>query len=161
MQYSSNIKRAWKHPTSIETVCFSNILLQGESHLENDATWIVICAPAFRRSVLPPISDYGGSGFFGNVGTRVPVSTTSHRRCYCQHSEKITTHIYVLGFSFLWPCIVSKVWRQRKTNKMQQSNVYYQLLSQHVSGIIMPICSRSKTVLLHVVYCSGSAGCGW
>ena len=29
---------------------------------------------------------------------------------------------------------------------MQQSDVYYQLLSQHVSGIIMPIFRRTKTV---------------
>jgi hypothetical protein len=29
---------------------------------------------------------------------------------------------------------------------MQHSDVYYQLLSQHVSGIIMPIFRRSKTV---------------
>ena len=43
------------------------------------------------------------------------------------------------------------------TNKMQQSDVYYQLLSQHVLGIIMPIFS----VLLHMVYCAGFAGCGW
>jgi len=28
--------------------------------------------------------------------------------------------------------------KSEKTNKMQQSDVYYQLLSQHVSGIIMP-----------------------
>jgi hypothetical protein len=41
---------------------------------------------------------------------------------------------------------------------MQQSDVYYQLLSQHVSGIIMPIFRRTKTVLLHLVFCSGSAG---
>ena len=46
-------------------------------------------------------------------------------------------------------------------NKIQQLDVYYQLLSQHVSGIIMPIFRRTKTVLLHVVYCAGSAGCGW
>ena len=49
---------------------------------------------------------------------------------------------------------------REKTNKMQQSDVYYRL-SQHVSGIIMPIFRRTKTVLLHLVYCSGSAGCGW
>ena len=30
--------------------------------------------------------------------------------------------------------------KREKTNKMQQSDVYYQLLSQHVSGIII-ICS--------------------
>jgi len=30
-------------------------------------------------------------------------------------------------FRFLWPCIVSKLWREReRTNKMQQSDVYYQ-----------------------------------
>ena len=39
---------------------------------------------------------------------------------------------------------------------MQQLDVY-QLLSQHVSGIIMPIFRRTKTVLLHMVYYSGSA----
>ena len=44
---------------------------------------------------------------------------------------------------------------------MQQLDVYYQLLSQHVSGIITPIFRRTKTVLLHMVYRSGSAGCGW
>jgi hypothetical protein len=48
-----------------------------------------------------------------------------------------------------------------KTNKIQQSDVYYRCLSQHVSGIIMPIFRRTKTVLLHVVCCAGSAGCGW
>ena len=50
---------------------------------------------------------------------------------------------------------------ERKTNKMQQLDVYYQLLSQHVSGIIMLIFRRTKALLLHLVYCSGSAGCGW
>ena len=36
--------------------------------------------------------------------------------------------------------------KRKKTNKMQQSDVYYQLLSHHVSGIIMPIFRRTKTV---------------
>jgi len=36
--------------------------------------------------------------------------------------------------------------KREKTNKMQQSDVYYQLLPQHVSGIIMPIFRRTKTV---------------
>ena len=44
--------------------------------------------------------------------------------------------------------------KREKTNKMQHSDVYYQLLSQHVSGIIMPIFRRAKTVLLLMVYCS-------
>ena len=50
---------------------------------------------------------------------------------------------------------------RKKTNEMQHRDVYYQLLSQHVSGIIMPIFRRTKTMLLHMVYCFGSAGCGW
>ena len=51
--------------------------------------------------------------------------------------------------------------KREKTNKMRQSDFHYQLLSQNVSGIIMPIFRRTKTVLLHMVYRSGSAGCGW
>jgi hypothetical protein len=42
---------------------------------------------------------------------------------------------------------------------MQQLDVYYYLLSQQVSGVIMPIFRRTKALLLHLVY-SGSAGCG-
>ena len=35
---------------------------------------------------------------------------------------------------------------REKTNKMQQPDIYYQLPSQHASGIIMPIFRRTKTV---------------
>ena len=52
-------------------------------------------------------------------------------------------------------------YEERKTNKMQQLDVYYKLLFQHVSGIIMPIFRGTNNPLLHLVYCSGSAGCGW
>jgi len=31
---------------------------------------------------------------------------------------------FIASFRFLWPCVVSKVWRE-KTNKMQQLDVYY------------------------------------
>jgi hypothetical protein len=55
---------------------------------------------------------------------------------------------------------LNHIWRE-KTNQMQQLDVYYYLLSQHVSGIIMPIFRRTKALLLHLVSCSGSAGCGW
>jgi len=47
--------------------------------------------------------------------------------------------------------------RREKTNKIQQLDVHYQLPSQHVSGIFR----RTKALLLHLVCCSGSAGCGW
>jgi len=46
--------------------------------------------------------------------------------------------------------------KREKTNKMQHLDVYHQLLSQYVSGIIMPIFGRSKNVLLRMV-----SVCGW
>jgi len=56
--------------------------------------------------------------------------------------------------------------REKKTNKMQQSDVYYQLLSQHVSGIIMPIFRGTKTVC-YCIWCTAlvlldvvGSGCG-
>jgi hypothetical protein len=55
---------------------------------------------------------------------------------------------------------------RERTNKKQQSDVYYQLLSQHVSGIIMPIFRRKKTVC-HCIWCVAlvlldvvGSGCG-
>ena len=42
---------------------------------------------------------------------------------------------------------------REKSNKMQILDAYYQLLSQHVSAIILPILRRTKTVLLHMVGC--------
>ena len=55
---------------------------------------------------------------------------------------------------------------EEKTNKMQQSDVYYQLLSQHVSDIIMPIFRRTKTVC-YCIWCTAlvllvvvGSGCG-
>jgi len=49
---------------------------------------------------------------------------------------------------------------------MQQSDVCYQLLSQHVSGIIMPIFRRAKTVC-YCMWCAAlvlldvvGSGCG-
>jgi len=56
--------------------------------------------------------------------------------------------------------------KREKTNKMQQSDIYYQLLSQHVSGIIMPIFRRTKTVC-YCMWCEAlvlldvvGSGCG-
>ena len=56
--------------------------------------------------------------------------------------------------------------KREKTNKMQQSDVYYQLLSQHVSAIIMPIYRRTKTVC-YCIWCTAlvlldvvDSGCG-
>jgi len=56
--------------------------------------------------------------------------------------------------------------REKKPNKMQQSDVYYQLLSQRVSGIIMTIFRRTKTVC-YCIWCTAlvlmdvvGSGCG-
>jgi len=56
--------------------------------------------------------------------------------------------------------------KREKTNKMQQSDVYYKLLSQHVSGIIMLIFRRTKTVC-YCIWCTAlvllvvvGSGCG-
>jgi len=56
--------------------------------------------------------------------------------------------------------------KKEKINKMQQSDVYYQLLSQHVSDIIMPIFRRTKTVC-YCIWCAAlvlldvvGSGCG-
>ena len=69
---------------------------------------------------------------------------------------------YKINFLFWVPVTVHREQsvKREKTNKMQQSDVYYQLPSQHVSGVIMPIFRRTKALLLHLVCCSGSAGCG-
>jgi len=60
-------------------------------------------------------------------------------------------HVEDVPFLASWrPCTeftnLLPVVKREKTKKMQQSDVYYQLLSQHVSGIIMPIFRRTKTV---------------
>jgi predicted secreted protein len=76
---------------------------------------------------------------------------------YCTTQEIIN---FPCGYATELICVKRERERE-KINKKQQSDVYYQLLSQHVSDIIMPMFRRTKTVLLHLVYCSGSAGCGW
>ena len=73
------------------------------------------------------------------------------------------------SFMFLWPCIVSKAWGKR-TNKMQQyrwfivnSGCWLLTLSQHVSGIFMPIFRRKTLVTACGVYflvVLDVAGCG-
>ena len=43
--------------------------------------------------------------------------------------------------------------KREKANKMLQLDVYYQLLFQHVSGIIMHIFRRTKTVC-YCIWCT-------
>ena len=68
----------------------------------------------------------------------------------------------IQSFRFLWPCIVSNVWRERKN---QQDATIRCLLSTSVSTCFGPHYAHlheiKDRVLLHTVYCAGSAGCGW
>ena len=42
------------------------------------------------------------------------------------------------SFRFLWPCIVSKLWSERENQQDATVRCLLSILSQHVSGIIMP-----------------------
>jgi len=64
----------------------------------------------------------------------------------------VRTLIYELKQIFLQNVEFCCVKRE-KTKKMQLSDVYYQLLSQHVSGIIMSIFRRTKT-LCYCIWCT-------
>jgi len=76
-------------------------------------------------------------------------------------SEYEATYFMILHFLKAFNCKLSvpvTVHREQsvkseKTNRMQQSDVYYQLLSQHVLGIIMPIFRRTKTVC-YCIWCT-------
>ena len=48
---------------------------------------------------------------------------------------------------------IYKVWREGKPTRCNNQFFYYQLLSQHVSGIIMPILRRTKTVC-YCIWCT-------
>jgi len=61
---------------------------------------------------------------------------------------------------FLWPCIVNIRWRER-TNKMQLIwSLLSNFLSQHVSGIIMPIIRRIRPCPTACGVLPGCVGCG-
>ena len=52
------------------------------------------------------------------------------------------------------------LWSERENQQDATVRCLLWTFSQHVSGIIMPIFRRPWRVLLHVVCCAGSAGCG-
>ena len=54
-----------------------------------------------------------------------------------------------------------KLWREREDQQHETVRCLLSILSQHVSGIIIPIFRRTRRVLLHVLCCACSAGCGW
>ena len=114
--------------------------------------------------------------------------------------RKLTIVSAVTLFRFLWPCIVSKVWRERERKKPTRCNNQMFIINFCLNMFRASLCRASwakckererknqqdatircllltsvstcfghhyanlqenKTVLLHLVYCAGSAGCGW
>ena len=73
-----------------------------------------------------------------------------------------TLHWNVLSrFRILWPCIVNIRWREG-TNKMQLISLFIiKPLSQHVSGIIMPIIRRIRPCPTACGVLPGCVDCGW
>jgi len=85
----------------------------------------------------------------------VPVSS---RVVPCRQMDRSNE---VNSFRFLWPCIVKVRWRER-TNKMQLIRwLLSNFLSQHVSGIIMPIIRRIRPCPTACGVLPGCVGCGW
>jgi len=60
----------------------------------------------------------------------------------------------------LWPCIKNVGWRERNQQDATNPMLIIELLSQHVSGIIMPIIWRSSpyTTAYGVLHCIVSCG---
>jgi len=50
---------------------------------------------------------------------------------------------------------------REKTNKMHQLDAYYQYFLNMFRASLCPSSGEQDRVLLHVVCCAGSAGCGW
>jgi hypothetical protein len=82
---------------------------------------------------------------------------------YPSSGETIVSIRYlVLVTLYAYQTFIHREWKvpsvkRDKINKMQQSYVSYQLLSQHVLGIIMPIFRRTKTVWCYCTWCTALA----
>ena len=53
------------------------------------------------------------------------------------------------------------MWSERENQQDATVRCLFLTISQHVSGIIIPIFRRTRRVLLHAVCCAVSAVCGW
>ena len=73
------------------------------------------------------------------------MSSLNHGR-QINHSHTHThTHTHrVVNFGLLWPCIMNVGWRERNQQDATYLVFIIKLLSQHVSGIIMPIFRRTR-----------------
>jgi len=76
--------------------------------------------------------------------------------------------LYILSISWIIKCLIIIDARYKHEDRSERENqqdatvrCLFLTISQHVSGIIMPIFRRTSCMLLHVLCCAGSAGCGW
>jgi len=69
-------------------------------------------------------------------------------------------HIY-MSFRFLWPCIVSKLWGERKPKRCNNQMFIINTVSTCFGHHYAHLQENKDRVLLHVVCCTGCAGCGW
>jgi len=72
------------------------------------------------------------------------------RNLYAKHGKAVLVY-----FRFLWLCIMNVGWRER--NQQDAINLMFiEVLSQHVSGIIMPIIRRTRpcTTAYGILHCN-------
>ena len=108
---------------------------------------ILITGPKILRTVLNAVHLYRHYSLFVHNKFQY-----TWRGDYCECVQPAQLHVLIWSSSSVPP----------GTTTMQQSDIYYQLLSQHVSGIIMPLFRRTKTVR-YCVWCTALVllGCGW
>jgi len=76
------------------------------------------------------------------------------RHCFF-YVHSFTRYFKMKCFKFLCPCIMNIGWRERNQQDATNPMLIIKLLSQHVSGIIMPIIRRTRprTTAFGVLHC--------
>ena len=64
----------------------------------------------------------------------------------CLFNSLCYTETKVTFFRFRWPCIMSKLWSERENQQDATVRCLFSTISQHVSGIIMPIFRRTRRI---------------
>jgi len=88
-------------------------------------------------------------------GSPTLLSLSSYQFC----KDGVKPFYFVSNF-FIKKKLGFKFWSERENQQDAKVRCLFSTISQHVSGIIMPIFRRTRRMLLHVVCCAGSGGCG-
>jgi len=62
---------------------------------------------------------------------------------FCLYDNRKSFEKFV-NFRLLWPCVMNIGWRERNQQDATNQMFIIKLLSQHVSGIIMPVFKRTR-----------------